>query len=67
MLGAPPGSYAEGTGNVAPELCRRGTFQDLPRSAACKLCPKGHECPDQGMTLPQLCGQGTFSKKAGAT
>jgi len=26
MLGAPPGSYAEGTGNVAPELCRRGTY-----------------------------------------
>lgn len=67
MLGAPPGSYAEGTGNVAPELCRRGTYQDQPRSARCKPCTKGRECPEQGMTQPAVCGKGTFSKKTGAT
>jgi len=67
MLAAPPGTYAEGTGNVAPELCRRGTYQDEPRAAACKPCPKGHECPEQGMTQPAVCGKGTFSKKPGAT
>ena len=67
MIEAPPGSYAEGTGNVRPEFCRPGTFQARPRSPTCDPCLRGHECPDQGMTEPNKCGKGTFSKKAGET
>jgi hypothetical protein len=67
MIEAPAGTFAEGTGNTAPERCRPGSFQDRPRSATCNPCTKGHECPDEAMTVPLLCGKGTFSAKTGET
>jgi hypothetical protein len=67
MLAAKPGWYAEGTGNVAPEPCRRGSYQDKARAATCEPCPRGHECPEQRLITPQRCRKGTFSKKEGAT
>ncbi len=36
-LPAPPGNYAEGTGNDGFTPCQAGTFQDLPGQGACKV------------------------------
>ena len=67
MIQTKPGSFAEGTGNVAPEKCRPGTYQDEFRQSSCKDCPLGNYCPEQEMTDPIPCKPGTFSRVIGET
>ena len=45
MIQTGPGYFAQGTGNVAPEKCRPGTYQDKKGAATCNPCPLGNYCP----------------------
>jgi hypothetical protein len=67
MIPTEPGYFAQGTGNVAPEKCRPGTYQSMPQQADCIECPVGFFCPEQMMTEPQICGAGEFSMIEGST
>ena len=42
-----------------------GTYAPEPKSATCKMCPKGYQCPTNAMKLVGPCPRGTFSNKEG--
>ena len=51
---------------ATPPACSKpGTYAPDAKSATCKLCPKGFQCPTNAMRLQGPCPRGTFSNKEG--
>ena len=67
MIPTEPGFFAEGSGNVAAEKCRPGTWQDLRQQARCKPCGLGMYCDRQQMVQEIKCPEGAYSKLEGQT
>ena len=47
------------------DCSKPGTYAPEPKSATCKMCPKGYQCPTNAMRLVGPCPRGTFSNKEG--
>jgi len=57
---APLGTFASGTGNVAPTLCFPGTYSPLLSHSECRPCPAGFSCSGYGTYIPTICAAGTY-------
>jgi len=51
-----PDPSAEG----AARKCEIGTYNNLTAQMKCFVCPRGHECPYEGMAEPLPCAPGTY-------
>lgn len=57
---APLGTFASGSGNVAPTLCFPGTYAALLSTSECRPCPAGFTCAGYGTYIPTICPAGTY-------
>jgi len=54
----PPRFFCNDRGNIKPNLCPKGTYNDLYGQVLCKRCPEGYYCPIEGLLKPEPCSIG---------
>ena len=56
----PRGFYAERKGTVSPARCLPGKYAPTLQTEACKPCPPGTACENDGMAVATICSPGFY-------